>query len=99
MLNHEVSDFSGHELTRIFLRGVESPLGIVVIPDRELILVSSLIRLFLMLKVGVDGLVLVREVQLRSRRIVVLVVQVAERSRVFRSTALVVPLFVLEEGP
>ena len=78
VLNQELSDFRGHELIRIILWGIESPLGVVVIPNRELLLVSSLIRLFLMLKVRVDGLVLVREVQLRARRIVVLVVKVTE---------------------
>lgn len=99
VLNQEVIDFSWHELILIVLWGFKSPLGIVVVPDRELVLVSSLIRLFLMLKVRVDGLVLIREVRLRTRRIIVLVIQVTERSRVFRSAALVVPLLVLEERP
>ena len=50
-----------------------------------------------MLIFGVYSLVLVREVQLGARRIVVLVVKVTKRSRVFWSAALVVPLLVLEE--
>ena len=90
------------DVVELVLLGLFETLLLVAITDRKLFHVFFLINLLLMIKVGIDSLILVSEQQLWPRSLfsIVLVIKVSERSRIFWSATFVVAaLFILEKSP